>query len=126
MSEERAPWVLIVDRRLGTLLSLDGLLSRNGYRVTTSSSSAEALEEVASRKPDLVISGRSGPEPSVDLVSRIKALSPETSVLLFVESDDDSMIAAAIAAGADGLLRRSYSDRQILRRVEQLLPVAQT
>lgn len=126
MPEERAPWVLIVDRRLGTLLSMDNLLSRHGYRVTTCTSSAEVLEEVTAQKPDLVIAGRSGPERPLDLVSKIKASLPGTSVLVFVESDDDSMIAGAIAAGADGLLRKSYSDSQILQRVEKLLHVAQT
>ena len=127
MSEEKKPLILIVDRHLGTLTSLDFLLSRQGYRVTTCSSSAEAQQAVAGQRLDLVIAGRVGSEPNgASLVSRIKTLSPETSVLLLTESDEDSIVAEAIDAGADGLLRRSYSESQVIQRVEQLLHAIQT
>ena len=127
MSEEMKPLILIVDRQLSTLTSLDSLLSQHGYRVTTCSSSTEAMKAVAGQRLDLVIAGGDGPErPGSTLAAEIKALSPETSVLLLVETDDDSMVAGAIAAGVDGLLRRSYSDRQVIQRVERLLHVVQT
>jgi CheY-like chemotaxis protein len=126
MSEEKKPLILIVDRRLNTLTSLDALLSREGYRVTTCSSSAEALKAVAGQKIDLVIAGRAGPEHhGAALVSRIKSLSSGTNVLLLMESNDDSIVAAAIAAGADGLLRSSYSDSQVIQRVERLIHAIQ-
>jgi DNA-binding NarL/FixJ family response regulator len=126
MSGEMKPLILIVDRQLSTLTSLDYLLSREGYRVTTCSSGAEALKAAAGQRIDLVIAGRGGAEPNgASLVSQFKTLSPGTSVLLLVESNDDSMIADAIAAGADGLLRRSYSESQVIQRVDQLLNVVQ-
>ena len=127
MSEEEKPLVLIVDRDLSTLTSLDSLLSREGYRVTTCSSSAEALKAMAGQKLDLVIAGRAGPERNgAALVSKLKRLSPETNVLLLMDSNYDSVVADAIAAGADGLLRRSYSESQVIQRVEQLTHVIQT
>jgi len=125
MTDEQKPLILIVDRQLETLTSLDSLLSREGYRVTTCSSSAEALKAVAGQKIDLVIAGRSGSERNgAILVAKIKTLSPETSVLLLVEPNDNSIVGDAIAAGADGLLRRSYSEGQVFQRVERLLDVA--
>lgn len=126
MHEHERPLVLVVDRHLSTLSALDSLLGRQGYRVTTCSSSAEALKAVAGQNLDLVITGRGGPEDPAVLVSKIKALSPETGVLLFTETDDDSGIADAITAGADGLLRRSYSESQTIQRVERLLHAVQT
>jgi DNA-binding NarL/FixJ family response regulator len=124
MSDEKKPLILIVDRQLGTLTTLDSLLSRAGYRVTTCSTSAETLKAVAGQKIDLVIAGRSGSERNgAILVAKIKTLSPETSVLLLVEPNDDSLIADAITAGADGLLRRSYTEGQVFQRVERLLSV---
>lgn len=126
MSDEARPLILIVDRRLSTLRSLDSLLSRQEYRVTTCSSSAEALRVVAGSKFDLVIAGRGGPERhGATLVSQVKALSPETPVLLLTDSDDDSMVSDGIAAGADGLLRMSYSESQTIQRVERFLQVPQ-
>jgi len=126
MSEEEKPLILIVDQHLSTLTSLDSLLSREGYRVTTCSSSAEALKAAAGLKLDLVITGRAGPGlQGSALVAKIKSVSPETNVLLLVESNDDSIVAAAIAAGADGLLRRSYSESQVIQRVERLLHAVQ-
>jgi DNA-binding NarL/FixJ family response regulator len=126
MSGEKKPLILIVDRQLSTMTSLDYLLTREGYRVSTCSSGAEALKSAAGQSIDLVIAGRGGPEPhGASLVSQIKSVSPGTSVLLLVESNDDSMIADAIAAGADGLLRRSYSESQVIQRVSRLLHVVQ-
>jgi DNA-binding NarL/FixJ family response regulator len=126
MSEEKTPLILIVDRHLSTLTSLDSLLSGQGYRVRTCSSSIEALKAVAGQHLDLVIAGKVGTERrGTDLVSEIKALSPATSVLLLMESNDNSMVADAIMAGADGLLRRSYSESQVIQRVERLLHAIQ-
>ena len=122
MSEETKPLILIIDRRLSTLDSLDALLRREGYRVTLCSSSPEALKAIAGQKQELVIVGRTGAEhDEAILVSRIKTLSPETNVLLLIEAKDESAVAAAIAAGVDGLLRRSYSDSQVIQRVERLI-----
>ena len=124
MSEEQKPLILIVDQHLNTLTRLDSLLSREGYRVSTCSSSAEALKAVAGQKLDLVVAGRAGPDrDGTALVSQLKALSPETGVLLLMDSNDDAIVAEAIASGADGLLRRSYSDSQVIQRVERLLHV---
>ena len=110
MTEEKRPLILIADRQLATLLSLDALLSLEGYRVTTCSSSFEALKVVARKKVDLVVVGRVGPERHATLVSKIKTISPETNVLVLTEFDEDSIFAESIAAGADRLLRRPYSE----------------
>jgi DNA-binding response OmpR family regulator len=127
MSEEQKPLILIVDRHLNTLSSLDSLLSREGYRVSTCSSSAEALKAVAGQRLDLVVAGSVGPDRlGTVLVSKIKALSPETSVLLLIDSNENSIVGEAINAGADGLLRRSYSESQVIQRVERLLHVVQS
>jgi len=126
MEEELKPLILIVDRHLNTLTWLDSLLSREGCRVTTCSSSVEALKAVAAQRLDLVIAGSVGPDRlGTVLVSKIKALSPETSVLLLLDSNDPSIVTEAIDAGADGLLRRSYSESQVVQRVERLLHVVQ-
>ncbi len=125
MSEENKPMILVVERQLSTLTSLDALLSREGNRVTTCSSTTAAMEALAGQKFDLVIAGRSGPERhGAALVSKIKTLSPETRVLLLIEPGDEPIIAYAITAGADGLLRKTYTESQVLQRVERLLRVA--
>jgi len=127
MTEEKKPLILIVERHLDTLTSLDSLLSREGYRVATCSSSAEALTAVAGQRFDLVVAGSVGHDRlGTDLVSQIKALSPETSVLLLIDSNENSIVGEAIKAGADGLLRRSYSESQVIQRVERLLHVVQS
>lgn len=126
MPEDANPLVLIVDRHLNTLNSLDSLLSREGYRVATCTSAAEALKAVAGQKIDLVIAGMPVAEQGeATLVSRIKALSPETRVLVFMETDDTSRATDTLTAGADGLLRKSYSESQVILRVERLLHAVQ-
>src|SRR6188472_3864622 len=104
MSGDKRPLILIADRQLGPLLSLESLLSLEGYRVTPCASSFAVLNAIARQRPDLVIAGRVGPESPSALVSHIKAQSPATSVLLLMESGDASLVAQAIAVGADALL----------------------
>jgi len=124
MSEESKPLILIADRHLSTLTWLDSLLSREGYRVTTCSSSGEALKGVAGQNIALVIAGKMGSERDGSaLVSRIKSTSPETNVLVLTDANDTSAVTEAIAAGADGLLRRSYTESQVIQRIERLLQV---
>jgi len=126
MTEDKKPRILVLDWQLSTLTSLDSLLSREGNHVTTCATAAAAMGVLSGHKFDLVIAGRCGPErDGAVLVSKIKTLSPETRVLLLIEPEDDPMIADAIAAGADGLLRKTYTEGQVLQRVERLLRVAQ-
>jgi DNA-binding response OmpR family regulator len=106
---------------MGPLISLGSLLDLEGYRVITCSTSDQALRAVKLQRPDLVIAGRVGPELHAVLASKIKGLSPKTSVLLLTESRDHAMTARALAAGADGLLSRPYSERQVLEQVNRLL-----
>lgn len=122
MSEDAKPLVLIADRHLSTLTRMDSLLSRQGYRVTPCSSAVETLKAVAGQRIDLVIVGAVGTEQEGSaLVSRLKSASPETNVLLLTEANDDSAVTRAITAGADGILRRSYTEDQVIQRIERLL-----
>ena len=121
MSGDKRPLILIADRQLGTFLSLESLLSLEGYRVTPCASSFAVQKSVARQRPDLVIAGRVGPESPPALVSHIKAQSPATSVLLLMESGDASLVAQAIAVGADALLSRPCTERQVIEQVNRLL-----
>lgn len=126
MTSEKNPQILIVDRQLQILNALDSLLSRKGYRVSTCCSAQEAMQAVAGGAIDLVIAGGVGAERnSAALAVRIKRLSPSTSILLLMDAEDESFVAHAVAAGADGLLRRSYTESQVMQRVERILQGAQ-
>lgn len=127
MFEEVKPLVMIVGSDLSSLTWLDHLLSREGHRVTLCCSPAEALKAVAGLKLDLVIVGSGRPEHSGEaLIRKIKTLSPQTNILLLMEAGDDPVFADAIASGAEGLLRRSYSESQVMQRVDQALHAHQT
>jgi two-component system response regulator HydG len=77
------PLVLIVDDESSNLESLERIFAREGLRVALAASGAEALEAVRRERPpvvvtDLMMPGMSGEE----LLRAVKAVSPETEVVL--------------------------------------------
>jgi DNA-binding response OmpR family regulator len=125
LTDEKKGLILIVDRDLESLAWLDSLLTREGFRVTLCCSPDDALKAISTRRVDLVIVGSGKPEHSGEaLIMKIKDLTPDTGILLFMEPGDEPDFAEIIAAGADGLLRKSYSVAQVHRQVDRLLMAA--
>lgn len=122
MPHKKTPRILVVNRDLDTLTSLDFLLTREGYRVTLCSSLSEALRAIARRGFDLVIAGTREEEGNgLDLVWKIEEVSPGTRVVLLLEPDCGRSYRYMINAGADGLLMKPYTGNQLTERVERLL-----
>lgn len=77
--------------------------------VCTCSSAEEALRVIPSLKPDAVLMDIFLPKMSgIECTSRLKALLPQTRIVMLTAVDDDEMIFLALEAGADGyLLKRT-------------------
>jgi DNA-binding NarL/FixJ family response regulator len=87
-----------------------------GLTVVGSYASAEeALEDIAERKPDVVLMDINLPKmDGVECVRRLKALLPGAQVLMLTMYEDNERLFNSILAGADGyLLKRTVPARLV-------------
>jgi putative two-component system response regulator len=121
-----SPLILVVDDDAPLAEMLAEALSDLGYRVTTASSAAAALEAANRASPDLVLTdvhmaGMTG----VELCARLKG-TPElrlTPVVLMTAVSDLDARVAGLAAGADDFFAKPIELVELRTRVTALLRV---
>lgn len=94
------------------------------HRTTfTASGPAEAIDVVRRERPDLaIVDLRLGNESGVELVRELKAHAPEIVVALISGYHSIESTVVAVHAGADYVISKPVSGRDILSRVEQQGP----
>ena len=93
-------------------------LETRGYRVLACATAAEAMNIVAHRHVDLVLSGMALPDtPAPELVQRIKSHSAEMPVVLLTCSKRP----VSVDAPVDLLLRKDCASAELLERIRLLL-----
>ncbi len=98
---ETSRTLLLVDDEPNILNSLKRLLRRDGYRVLTAGSGAEALELLAANSVQVIVSDHRMPEMSgVDLLSRARDLYPHTRRIILSGYSDIGTLTEAINRGA--------------------------
>jgi two-component system response regulator HydG len=119
------PLVLIVDDESSNLESLERIFAREGLRVALAASGAEALEAVRRERPpvvvtDLMMPGMSGEE----LLRAVKAVSPETEVVLMTAYGTVETAVAAMKQGAYDFITKPVKRHAIVKAVRQALEKA--
>ena len=121
MSMER-PLILVVDDESDSLAYLFDLLHNEGYRVLPTSSPLDALEHVVKKSPKLVISDLRMPDlDGMELLERVKSLSPTTRVILLTAYGDWEMYQDVLRRGGVALLLKPSSNDEILSTVRKAL-----
>lgn len=121
--------VLAVDDNREALLSLEALLSANGYLVEGASSGKETLEKVKSFRPDIVLLDVQMPAPDGYEVARIIKSDPDlmyTIVVLLTAKDDSSDVVYGLEQGADDYIKKPYQSGELLARMRAFLRLKQT
>ncbi len=94
--------VLVVDDEPTARRALESLLADEGYVVDTASSGEEALERLAERAPDILLTDVRMPGiDGVELLSRAKARDPELSVVVMTAFGTVRDAVRAMRAGAE-------------------------
>ena len=117
-----APLVLIVDDETSNLESLGKIFEREGWRVAPAASGAAALEvlrreRVAAVVTDLMMPGMSGEE----LLRAVKALSPETEVVLMTAYGTVETAVAAMKEGAYDFITKPVKRHAIVKSVRRAI-----
>ena len=120
-----APLVLIVDDEKSNRESLGKIFEREGFRVELAASGAEALdvlrrEQVPVVVTDLMMPGMGGEA----LLRAVKALSPETEVVLMTAYGTVETAVAAMKEGAYDFITKPLKRHAVVKSVRQALEKA--
>jgi len=125
MNETRPsrPTIVVVEDQPELLTLLQRVLRDlvDTYDIVTASDAAAALEHIKQRPVALVITDYHMPGMSgLDLLMRIKAIVPQTQVILLTAYASALLEQRVLAAGADAFVAKPFS----LDRLEQLVRAA--
>lgn len=115
---------LIVEDEESILLSLEFLLTQEGYSVATAQDGAAALKAAAARTPDLVLLDVMLPHIDGFEVCRQLRADPalrKTRIVMVTARGRDNEIAHGMALGADAFLTKPFSTRELMDTVRTLL-----
>jgi CheY-like chemotaxis protein len=123
MSAEH-PVVLVADDD-EDILALVGLrLERAGYEVITAKDGVDALDIVGSRTPDIAVVDVMMPRmDGHELVRRLRER-PDTAempILVLTAAVHDRVADASVEAGADAHMRKPFSPRDLVAKLDELL-----
>jgi DNA-binding response OmpR family regulator len=116
--------ILIVDDEPNIVIPLQFLMEKNGYTVMVASSGEEAIETILKNKPDLILldimlHGIDGFE-----VCQIVRANPEwkdIKVIFVTALGRDVDVAKGMAIGADGFIKKPFSNKEIIEKARNLL-----
>lgn len=82
----------------------------------------ELLDELEAIEPQVILMDIGLPGMSgIEGVRRVKALRPETQILMLTIYEDDAQVFQAICAGASGYLLKKVTPVEILQAIEQVV-----
>jgi two-component system, NarL family, response regulator DevR len=115
--------IILVDDHEVVRLGLKSLLEQHPQFdvVGEASSAREALEQVASHKPDVVVMdirlpGTSGIEACEQIVNQF----PNTKVIMLTSYAEDEMLFSAIRAGASGYILKQIGSEDLVKAIESV------
>lgn len=122
--EARRPLVLIVDDEPNIVLSLEFLLSREGYEVAIARDGEEAIAAARRTPPDLVVLDLMLPGVDGFEVCRQLRESPATAatrIVLLTARGREAERLRALDEGADVYLTKPFATRHLIEVVAQCL-----
>jgi two-component system response regulator HydG len=124
------PTLLVVDDDTANVASLVRIFERLGLRVVPATSGAEALGRIRETPVDVVLTDLMMPEMSgVDLLKNVKAIAPDTEVVLMTAYGTIERAVEAMREGAYDFVtkpfRRAEIERVVTRAVEKVTLLAE-
>jgi DNA-binding NarL/FixJ family response regulator len=109
------------DHRIRESLSILINGARNIRCVSVHPTAEEALSQLPTKKPDVVLMDINLPKMSgIECVRQLKKMMPELQVLMLTMYEDDEQVFQSLAAGANGYLVKRSSPSEILVAIEEV------
>jgi DNA-binding response OmpR family regulator len=116
--------ILIVDDEPNIVLSLEFLMEQSGFEVAVARDGDEALAQMASFRPDLVLLDIMLPKKNgYEVCQKIRA-TPDwggVRVLMLSAKGRELEVSKGLALGADGYVTKPFSTRDLMDQVRRLL-----
>ena len=116
--------ILVVDDEPDILALVAYHLARSGYRVSTASSGAEALQAARDEQPALIVLDLMLPELSgFEVLERLRAdrALADVPVLMLTARREESDRVQGLSLGADDYLVKPFSPQELVLRVRNIL-----
>jgi DNA-binding NtrC family response regulator len=118
--------ILIIDDEEGIRDSLDTLLGLEGFAVDTAVDGVAGLEMLSRGTYDLLLLDLSLPgESGIDLLPRIKALTPELPVIMITAYGTVGNVVDAIQAGAANFIQKPWDNEKLLADIRAAIGLNQ-
>lgn len=115
------PNITLVDDDRNILTSVSIALETEGYRISTYTDGASALEGLKSNPPDLAIFDIKMPRmDGMELLRRLRQKS-ELPVIFLTSKDEEIDELFGLKMGADDFIRKPFSQRLLVERVKAVL-----
>jgi len=115
--------VLLVEDEPGIQLAIRGLLRREGYETAVAANGKEAIEALAARGFDLVLTDLSLPDgvSGLDLARHVREERPETPVILITAYGSEDIAQEAVEAGVFDYVPKPFNNDDIRAAVQRAL-----
>ncbi len=116
--------LLVADDEPNIVISLEYLLKREGYTVLVAHNGQEALEAIATHRPDLVLLDVMMPvKTGFEVCQEVRASDTlqHTKILMLTAKGRDTDMTKGLALGADGYMTKPFSTHDLVKKVADML-----
>ena len=112
--------VLVVDDDPAIRRAISLALSRDGFDVTSADDAESAITQAETTRPDIVVVDYNMPTCGLEVVRRVRQTrTTHVFVAVLTGDDDDTMRAVCIDAGADVVMTKPVTPKELRRRLSQ-------
>ena len=116
--------ILIVDDEVNIVISMEFLIKQAGYELQIARDGEEALEKVASFKPDLILLDVMMPKINgFEVCRRVRANSEwqEIKIIMLTAKGREVEVTKGLALGADTYVIKPFSTKELMSEVKRIL-----
>jgi DNA-binding response OmpR family regulator len=115
--------ILVAEDEPLLIRAIEGRLKKDGYTVQSAADGQQALDQIANKTPDLVITDIMMPYASgLEIIAAIRALpGKKVPVIILSSMGQEDVVLEAFRLGADDYITKPFSPNELSVRVRRLL-----